>query len=74
MISVEKNLGFSQSSSAPKIPLTEFEPQDRVRHVTFGAGTVISKQKVGGDIMYVIKFDIVGEKKLMATYARLKAE
>ena len=70
---VERNLGISKPA-APKVPLQVFEEGARVRHVTFGAGTVLSKQKVGGDIMYVIKFDIVGEKKLMATYARLKAE
>ena len=71
---VEKNLGFTRQPATVKIPLAEFDPGARVKHVTFGAGTVLSKQKVGGDIMYVIKFDIVGEKKLMATYARLKAE
>lgn len=49
-----------------------FSPGDRVRHSTFGEGTVVSAKKMGGDTMYEIKFDMVGVKKLMATYARLK--
>ena len=72
--SVERNLGITKEKPAVKLPLEVFDEGARVRHVTFGAGTVLSKQKVGGDIMYVIKFDVVGEKKLMATYARLKSE
>lgn len=71
---VERNLGVIKKPSASAANFDVFNEGDRVRHVTFGAGTVLSKQKVGGDVMYHIKFDVVGEKKLMATYARLKAE
>ncbi len=45
---------------------------DRVRHVTFGEGEIISAAKMGSDTMYEIMFDSVGTKKLMATYAKLK--
>lgn len=55
-------------------PVAAFTVGDRVRHSTFGAGTVQSFQKVGADILYVIEFDKVGKKKLMASYARLTAE
>ena len=72
--SVERNLGVVKKPTVPKAPLEVFEVGDRVRHVTFGAGTVTAKQKIGADIMYQIKFDVVGDKKLMATYARLKSE
>ncbi|MBR6917755.1 MAG: UvrD-helicase domain-containing protein [Clostridia bacterium] len=46
----------------------------RVRHSTFGAGTVLSVKKMGADLLYEIEFDKVGKKKLMATYARLQKE
>ncbi len=48
-----------------------FDTGDRVKHVTFGEGTILSSKKMGGDTLYEIAFDKVGTKKLMATYARL---
>ena len=45
---------------------------DRVRHMTFGDGEIISAKKMGADILYEVAFDKVGTKKLMATYAKLK--
>ena len=48
-----------------------FADGDRVKHVTFGEGTILSSKKMGGDTLYEIAFDKVGTKKLMATYARL---
>ncbi len=48
-----------------------FEAGARVRHVTFGEGTILSVRPMGGDTLYEIAFDSVGTKKLMATYARL---
>ena len=55
-------------------PLETFSDGDRVKHSTFGTGTVISVKKMGADLMYEIDFDKVGIKKLMATYARLTRE
>ncbi len=66
--------------SAPKKPsptanaAKAFAEGDRVRHSTFGAGTVLSVKKMGADTLYEIEFDKVGKKKLMATYARLTTE
>ena len=51
-----------------------FGKGDRVRHSTFGAGTVLSSRSMGGDTLYEIEFDTVGTKKLMASFARLKKE
>lgn len=51
-----------------------FAAGDRVRHLTFGAGTVLSVREMGADLLYEIAFDTVGTKKLMATYAKLKKE
>ena len=44
---------------------------DRVRHMTFGEGEIISVKPMGADTLYEIVFDRVGTKKLMATYAKL---
>lgn len=66
---------FSPSQSAFKKPsdTTErFNPGDRVRHMTFGEGEVLSVRPMGADILYEVMFDKVGTKKLMATYAKLK--
>ena len=41
---------------------------DRVRHFTFGEGTLLSITPMSNDYMYEIAFDNVGTKKLMATY------
>lgn len=51
-----------------------FSAGERVKHLTFGAGTVLSVREMGADILYEIAFDRVGTKKLMATYAKLKRE
>ncbi len=54
-----------------KKPSVIFEPGDRVKHLAFGEGEVISAKQMGSDIMYEVVFDNVGTKKLMATYAKL---
>ena len=45
----------------------------RVSHLTFGKGTVLSVREVGADLLYEIAFDTIGTKKLMATYAKLRS-
>ena len=54
--------------------MEKFEEGDRIRHSTFGAGVILSVRPMGGDLLYEIRFDTVGTKKLMATYARLTKE
>ena len=49
----------------------QFQPGDRVKHITFGTGEILSVKPMGADILYEIIFDKVGTKKLMATYAKL---
>ena len=49
-----------------------FSEGDRVSHMTFGEGEIISVKPMGADVLYEISFDKVGTKKLMATYAKLK--
>jgi DNA helicase-2/ATP-dependent DNA helicase PcrA len=53
-------------------PGAQFAAGDRVKHLTFGTGEIISVKPMGADILYEIVFDKVGTKKLMATYAKLK--
>ena len=59
------------SKPAPSSKET-FKAGDRVRHMTFGDGEVLSVKPMGADTLYEIVFDRVGTKKLMATYAKLK--
>ncbi len=49
-----------------------FQAGDRVKHLTFGEGEILSVKPMGADVLYEIVFDRVGTKKLMATYAKLK--
>ncbi len=49
-----------------------FAAGDRVKHATFGEGTILSVQKIAADVLYEIAFDRVGTKKLMHTYAKLQ--
>lgn len=62
---IAANVGKAQSSGET------FAAGDRVKHITFGEGTVLSAKAMGADILYEIAFDNVGTKKLMATYAKL---
>jgi len=49
-----------------------FSAGDRVRHMTFGEGEILSVKSMGADTLYEIVFDTVGTKKLMASFAKLK--
>ncbi len=64
------------SRPAVKTPVaTRFERftvGERVAHLAFGEGTVLSAKEMGTDIMYEIAFDNCGTKRLMATFAKLK--
>ena len=62
------------SALEKKVPAksgASFATGDRVRHQTFGEGTVLSVKPMGADVLYEIAFESAGTKKLMATYARL---
>ncbi len=45
---------------------------DRVKHVSFGKGEIVSVRPMGGDVLYEVRFDSGMTKKLMATYAKLE--
>jgi hypothetical protein len=44
----------------------------RVRHQTFGTGTVIDVEVLGDDTKVVVRFAAVGQKTLRAKYAKLE--
>ncbi len=60
------------ATPSPATLREQFAPGDRVRHLNFGDGEILSAKPMGADILYEIMFDRVGTKKLMATYAKLK--
>lgn len=49
-----------------------FAEGDRVTHITFGEGEILSAKKLGADTLYEVAFDNAGTKKLMASFAKLK--
>ena len=59
---------------APKDTATgacRFAVGDVVKHASFGTGKILSTSPMAGDTLLVIDFDKVGQKKLMANYAKL---
>jgi DNA helicase-2/ATP-dependent DNA helicase PcrA len=50
----------------------ELRPGLRVRHPHFGVGTVLSVEPGHDDTKLVVRFASVGQKKLMARFARLE--
>ncbi len=67
-----KNTGRAEKPINIKTGNDLFQAGDRVLHVIFGEGTVLSVKPMGGDALYEIDFDTAGKKKLMATFAKLK--
>ena len=59
------------SSTLQKAPIPELSAGDRVKHMKFGEGTVISAVKLGNDLKVEIEFDSEGRKTLMASFAKL---
>ena len=58
-------------SGAAQYGIEKYSAGQRVRHATFGEGTVLSSRDMGGDVLYEVRFDTGETKKLMATFARL---
>lgn len=55
-----------------KQAMSTLAPGDRVAHVTFGEGIILSAKPMGSDVLFEVMFDSVGTKKLMGTYAKLR--
>jgi DNA helicase-2/ATP-dependent DNA helicase PcrA len=54
------------------VSLQEFKAGDRVRHVAFGDGVVVSLHPVDGDSEAVVAFRGAGVKKLLLSFANLE--
>jgi DNA helicase-2/ATP-dependent DNA helicase PcrA len=55
------------------VSTTKWQVGDRVKSSVFGEGTIVSMSPMAGDTLLVIQFDSIGQKKLMANYAKLTA-
>lgn len=55
-----------------KSDMQALRPGDRVAHMTFGEGVILSVKPMGSDILFEVMFDTAGTKKLMGTYAKLR--
>ena len=67
--------GMPTVGKAPKPVATgpcRFVVGDTVSHASFGTGKILSMSPMAGDTLLVIDFDKVGQKKLMANYAKLE--
>ena len=63
-----------RKSGAEEYGVTRLSPGTRVEHMMFGEGVILSSKDMGGDVLYEVKFDNFGVKKLMATFAKLKVK
>ncbi|MBQ8330945.1 MAG: UvrD-helicase domain-containing protein [Clostridia bacterium] len=68
------NGGFTLTKQPPSagVKAPQLEAGDRVRHLTFGDGEILSARPMGSDVLYEVIFERFGTKKLMGNYARLK--
>lgn len=63
---------FGQAGNTASKPSADYKVGDTVLHKSFGTGTILSLQPMGGDILMEIAFDKAGTKKMMANFARLE--
>ncbi len=68
----QKNAVFEKEKKPATKGDLSLKEGDRVSHMTFGEGEILSVRPMGADVLYEVIFDKVGTKKLMGTYARLK--
>jgi len=50
----------------------DYHVGDRVQHVKFGAGTVLSMEEGPRDVEVTVEFDSAGKKRMYAAFAKLK--
>lgn len=70
-------ISLSATKSTGATPLTAeqsggFFPDDRIRHRTFGEGTILRIYRENDNDKVDIQFDTVGKKTLLLTYAKLE--
>ncbi len=62
----------AESDLAPA-ETAQFAPGSRVLHPKFGAGVVVDARQNGSDVEYVVEFDTAGTRRLLQSYAKLRA-
>jgi len=55
-----------------KMGSLDYAAGDRVKHIKFGVGTVVSITDSGRDYEVLVNFDTAGPKKMFASFAKLK--
>lgn len=73
---------FTLRPSRPHEPMPDYENESqepielriglRVKHPTFGKGTVLKIEKARGTIKLLVLFDLFGERRLVLPYAKLE--
>ena len=66
------NPGFGKAFTVQKAATLDYSEVDRVRHIKFGEGTVKSIRDGGKDYEVTVVFDGAGQKKMFASFAKLK--
>ena len=61
-----------KKSGAESFGVVRFAVGTEVTHSIFGDGIITAARDMGGDVLYTVKFNTGGEKRLMATFAKLK--
>lgn len=64
--------GYMQKTSEQRLSSLDYGAGDRVRHVKFGEGTVVSVVDGKKDFEVVVDFDKAGRKKMFASFAKLR--
>lgn len=66
------NPGFGKAFTVQKASSLDYSEGDRVSHVKFGEGTVKTIKDGGKDYEVTVVFDRAGQKKMFASFAKLK--
>ena len=63
---------FGKAFTVAKADRLDYEAGDRVRHIKFGDGTVKEIKDGGKDYEVTVEFDTMGQKRMFASFAKLK--
>ena len=64
--------GFGKAFTVTKADRLEYGVGDRVHHIKFGDGTVKEIKDGGKDYEVTVEFDTAGQKRMFASFAKLK--
>ena len=70
MAAARKTTSYSSDAPSGAAAVT-LKAGDRVKHNTFGEGTLVKMTPMGGDCLLEVLFDTVGTKKIMYKFAKL---